>query len=416
MSQDAFYSDPEEDDFPTYVSIRPDWSDDRWIRRGGGKVMTFRRDTTETYVRRDSTPRKGSEFSRPIVTSVEEYDTPKRTIKIGYRKQRETLKSSGRFVGRPSTKHTISNELFERLQLYDMFGENTFDFEVQIGIVDPDAKHIGFNGRAVSYSGLFEKLTELGYSPLAPLLNENIIREVRRSLASTILSSIRHRGPKDSIARKVEVWARNVRDMVRDYIRGQNAIESKPSLEDSTIYIRNSRLKEHGDLYKYGTANALWESGTLESDITFKVIPLRKITLSPYERKVLKDIEDSKKGSKAAQKKATSADKKLKKGAKSIEKKQGRAAKNETFVDPIKKYRDEFWSKVYFVRGLLDKAGRRKQGLTYGQSVAIARERVEKVEKAGKPLSENMTEFKEAYARALDLAIAYGFDINNAFL
>lgn len=416
MSQDIFRINPEKDDFPTYVSIRPDWSDDRWIRRGGGKVMTFERDTTKTYVRRDSMPREGSEFSRPIVTSVEEYDTPKRTIKIGYRTQRETLKGSGRFVGRPSTKHTISNELFERLQLYDMFGENTFDFEVQIGIVDPDAKHVGFNGIAVPYSGMFRQLSGFGYSPLAPLLNENIIREVRRSLASTILSSIRHRGPKDSIARKVEVWARNVRDMVRDYIRGQNTIESKPALEDSTIYMRNSRVKYRSDLYKYGTANALWESGTLESDITFKVVPLRKITLSPYERKILKDIEDRAKKRREDKKKI---ERKIGRSAiKKDEKQKTARKKHASTVDDDASFKraraiidfDEArknLNRLVVKHGLFARIGRKDYHAAYD----LIERSADFNRKQNKPMSDMLTELDEAHTRAKMIAHTWGFEL-----
>lgn len=189
-------------------------------------------------------------------------------------------------------KERVPDRFEERLRKFELFGEKTYDFAVRIGITDPNAQHIGYNGRPVDYSALFAYLYALGFDPLAPLRDQSIVSNLEHHLAHVIYKTISEwkssGASHDTVTRHVESWARNIRDLVRDYIRGSISITPKADVSDSTVETRNSRLNSNGSLYKYGTANALWETGTLEKDITFKVIPLNKLTLFKKERDELK--------------------------------------------------------------------------------------------------------------------------------
>lgn len=389
-------------EFPTYISIRPDWSSGGKTRGLESRTMTFERVKTIIYTSEDYA---GMGIVAPKTKKTyRQYDKFHDTIDIGVgaTPKYPRINESGRTVGRPANREEDRN-FARRMMLYDAFGESQYDFEVRIGIMDPEANHIGYDGTPVSYEGLFKALGHLGYYPLAPLTDDNIMANLRRSLAAHIYSSIKGRGRHTSIAREVAAWARNIRDMVRDYLRGQNTIVPKDRLSPSTIYQRHSRQKNHGGLYKYGDANALWEAGTLESDISFEVIPIEggRVRLTPTDRKRMKEAEEAKKRKSEANRRVSDR--------KSPQSRiVGKSAKPTYGLD--NKNLNDADISLFKAASIIDRLGRKQKGLTYDQAFERANAKIKELKKSGIELPKVIAEYDAAFNRALEIAEAYHID------
>ena len=389
--------------YPTYISIRPDWSAGGKTRGLESRTMTFERVKTIIYTSEDYAG-MGAVVPKTKKT-YHQYDKFHDTIDIGIgaTPKYPRISESGRPVGRPANREEDRN-FARRMMLYDAFGESQYDFEVRIGITNPNASHIGYDGTAVPYDFLFHDLGVLGFYPLAPLEDKNIMANLRRSLAAHIYSSIKGRGRHTSIARQVAAWARNIRDMVRDYLRGQNTIVPKDRLSPSTIYQRHSRQKSNGGLYKYGDANALWEAGTLENDISFEVIPIEggRVRLKPGDRKRMKEAEDAKMRKSDAKRRVS--DRKTPQSS-SI----GKPAKP-TYGLNNKDLNDADIS-LFKAASIIDRLGRKQKGLTYDQAFERANLKIKELKKSGVKLPKVIAEYDEAFNRALEIAQAYHIDI-----
>ena len=388
--------------YPTYISIRPDWSAGGKTRGLASRTMTFERVKTIIYTSEDYA---GMGIVAPKTKKTyHQYDKFHDTIDIGVgaTPKYPRISESGRPVGRPANSEEDRN-FARRMMLYKSFGESQYDFEVRIGITDPNASHVGYDGTAVPYDFLFHDLGLLGYYPLAPLADKNIIANLRRSLAAHIYYSIKGRGRHTSIARQVEDWARNIRDMVRDYLRGQNTIVPKDRLSPSTIYQRHSRQKSHGGLYKYGDANALWEAGTLENDISFEVIPIEggRVRLKPGDRKRMREAEDAKMRKSEAKRRVS--DRKTPQN-----RSMGKPAKPTYGLDN-KELNDADIS-LFKAASIIDRLGRKQKGLTYEQAFERANLKIKELKKSGVELPEVIAEYDEAFNRALKIAEAYRVD------
>ena len=385
--------------FPTYISIRPDWSAGGKTRGLESRTMTFERVKTIIYTSEDYAGM--GIVAQKTKKTYHQYDKFHDTIDIGVgaTPKYPRISASGRPVGRQA-KSEVDRNFARRMMLYKSFGESQYDFEVRIGIVDPDAVHVGFDGTPVKYNWLFLELGTLGYYPLAPLADKNIMANLRRSLAAHIYSSIKGRGRHTSIAREVAAWARNIRDMVRDYLRGQNTIVPKDRLSPSTIYQRHSRQKNHGGLYKYGDANALWEAGTLESDISFEVIPIGG-RLTPADRKRVKEAEEAKKRKSEAKRRV--GDRKT-----SQSRSMGKPAKPTNGLD--NKDLNDADINLFKAASIIDRLGRKQKGLTYDQAFERANLKIKELKKSGIELPKVIAEYDEAFNRALEIAEAYHID------
>ena len=388
--------------FPTYISIRPDWSAGGKTRGLASRTMTFERVKTIIYTSKDYAG-KGI-VAQKTKKTYHQYDKFHDTIDIGVgaTPKYPRINESGRPVGRPANREEDRN-FARRMMLYDAFGESQYDFEVRIGIVDPHAVHVGFDGTPVKYNWLFLELGILGYYPLAPLADKNIMANLRRSLAAHIYSSIKGRGRHTSIKREVAAWARNIRDMVRDYLRGQNTIVPKDRLSPSTIYERHRRQKNHGGLYKYGDANALWEAGTLESDISFEVIPIEggRVRLTTTDRKRMKEAEDAKMRKSEAKRRV--GDRKISQ-SRSMEK-----PAKPTYGLDNKDLNDADIS-LFKAASIIDRLGRKQKGLTYDQAFERANLKIKELKKSGIKLPKVIAEYDKAFNRALEIAEAYHID------
>ena len=388
--------------FPTYISIRPDWSAGGKTRGLESRTMTFERVKTIIYTSEDYAGM--GIVAQKIKKTYHQYDKFHDTIDIGVgaTPKYPRISESGRPVGRQA-KSEVDRNFAQRMMLYKSFGESQYDFEVRIGIVDPDAVHVGFDGTPVKYNWLFLELGILGYYPLAPLADKNIMANLRRSLAAHIYSSIKGRGRHTSVARQVAVWARNIRDMVRDYLRGQNTIVPKDRLSPSTIYQRHSRQKSHGGLYKYGDANALWEAGTLESDISFEVIPIEggRIRLKPTDRKRMKEAE-------AAKMRKSDAKRRVSDRKTSQNSNMGKSAKPTKGLD--NKDLNDADINLFKAASIIDRLGRKQKGLTYDQAFERANAKIKELKKSGIELPEVVAEYDEAFNRAMEIAEAYHID------
>ena len=387
--------------FPTYISIRPDWSAGGKTRGLASRTMTFERVKTIIYTSEDYA---GMGTVAPkIKKTYRQYDKFHDTIDIGVgaTPKYPRISESGRPVGRPANSEEDRN-FARRMMLYKSFGESQYDFEVRIG-VDPDAVHVGFDGTPVVYKWLFLELGILGYYPLAPLADDNIMANLRRSLAAHIYSSIKGRGRHTSIAREVAAWARNIRDMVRDYLRGQNTIVTKDRLSPSTIYERHRRQKNHGGLYKYGDANALWEAGTLESDISFEVIPIKggRVRLEPGDRKRMKEAKDAKMRKSDAKRRVSDR-------SSPQSRSMGKPAKP-TYGLNNKDLNDADIS-LFKAASIIDRLGRKQKGLTYDQAFERANLKIKELKKSGIELPKVIAEYDKAFNRALKIAEAYHID------
>ena len=388
--------------FPTYISIRPDWSAGGKTRGLESRTMTFERVKTIIYTSEDYAG-KGT-VAPKIKKTYRQYDKFHDTIDIGVgaTPKYPRINESGRTVGRPANSEADRN-FARRMMLYKSFGESQYDFEVRIGIVDPDAVHVGFDGTPVVYKWLFLKLGVFGFYPLAPLADKNIMANLRRSLAAHIYSSIKGRGRHTSIAREVATWARNIRDMVRDYLRGQNTIVPKDGLSPSTIYQRHSRQKSNGGLYKYGDANALWEAGTLESDISFEVIPIEggRVRLKPGDRRRMKEAEEAKKRKSDAKRRVS--DRKT-----SQSRSMGKPAKTSEGLN--NKDLNDADVSLFKAASIIDRLGRKQKGLTYDQAFERANAKIKELKKSGIELPKVIAEYDAAFNRALEIAEAYHVD------
>ena len=388
--------------FPTYISIRPDWSAGGKTRGLESRTMTFERVKTIIYTSEDYA---GMGIVAPKTKKTyHQYDKFHDTIDIGVgaTPKYPRINESWRPVGRPAKREEDRN-FARRMMLYDAFGESQYDFEVRIGITDPDASHVGYDGTAVPYDFLFHVLGILGYYPLAPLADKNIRANLRRSLAAHIYSSIKGHGRHTSIARQVADWARNIRDMVRDYLRGQNTIVPKDRLSPSTIYQRHSRQKSNGGLYKYGDANALWEAGTLENDISFEVIPIKggRVRLKAGDLKRMKEAEDAKMRKSDAKRRIgdrkTSQSRIMGKPAKPTE-----GLNNKDLNDAD--------INLFKAASIIDILGRKQKGLTYDQAFERANLKIKELKKSGIKLPKVIAEYDKAFNRALEIAQAYHID------
>lgn len=173
-----------------------------------------------------------------------------------------------------------------RATIYSLFRQYAYDYEVKIG-VDPNDMHTNYRGDTVSYAGLFKALKDYDFHPLAPLEDDKTRERFERSLAALIYkevqSAIRSKVHKN-INHIISSWAINVRDYVRDYIRGSVSASAigKENLKDRTITGRRSKQRHYPKAtYRYGYANALWETGTLESAIkVLEVKAVRRMTSS----------------------------------------------------------------------------------------------------------------------------------------
>lgn len=220
---------------------------------------------------------------------------------------------------RMERKHKLTLPVIRRLHgavpsavLYALFRQYAYDYDVKIG-VDPDDVHHNYRGDGVSYVGLFSKLKEYGYDPLAPLREGQDARvRFERSLGaliySEVQSAIKGKRPKN-MNHVISSWAINARDYIRDYIRG--GVSTKKRLKDSTIIERTYKMhgkSENPPTYKYGLANALWETGELESNI--RVLEVRATKRLAYASKKIREAaeKEGKRRKDARRKKAEDAD------------------------------------------------------------------------------------------------------------
>ena len=390
-------------ELPTYISIRPDWSSSARVRDVEKKVLTFERVKTFSYTTDDWTDTR---YGIPISeTNTRLYKKPKDVISISERRlpSYPHIGKGWRFPGRPR-KDTADAKFAQKARLYEIFGTSQFDFEVRVGIINPEANHVGYDGKPVSYEALFKALGILGFYPLAPLKDKKIIGDLRKGLTSTIYSAIKNRGRHDSIKRKVETWARDVRDMVRDYLRGQNTIVPKETLMASTIYARQWKQAHDGSLYKYGDANALWESGTLESDITFEVISLEggRVQLSPNERKRIDDRrrKDALKASRDAERRRADT--------RNVEKKKEEHIS--TPSTPVNE-RTQFTEYRLWLETMIAKSGFKRINGSYISAYDEVSQKLRARELAGVTLNANQKKFLEVYPRARKIAEAYDFTL-----
>lgn len=185
-----------------------------------------------------------------------------------------------------------------RATIYSLFRQYAYDYEVKIGVA-PDDTHTNYRGDTVSYAGLFKALKDCKYYPLAPLQKDDIRERFERSLAALIYrevqSAIRSKTHKN-MNHVISSWAINVRDYVRDYIRGSVSAVGKNNLKDRTMVERRSKQRHHPKAtYKYGYANALWETGELESHINvLEVKAVRRLTSSKLAMLGKKEAEAEK--------------------------------------------------------------------------------------------------------------------------
>jgi len=264
------FDSAEVESFPTFVTLRPNYD------RCGLKYRNFKdKDITYSkggsYIRHDAVKSKHTGLYYEKNVSVKSKTIRTRT---------ETEKTF--FI--PSLGVSGRNKRRNQDRIYELFGSSTYDFAVIIG-VEPERMHDGLMG-SCSYSKLFACLDALGYDPLAPLHDQQLLSKFEHKLAAFIYAEAKKmRENKDyssSMKRKVEAWARNVRDYVRDYIMGGDVPVFKDSPAHNTIQSRISRSKKNGGLYKFGIMNALYETGALCADIkVIDVVPIHRIVKPP---------------------------------------------------------------------------------------------------------------------------------------
>lgn len=219
--------------------------------------------------------------------------------------------------------HHLSETIYPRLgEIHLTFGNRkmktirltnrSFDVRLVIGIVDrygrerPYDMHLSASGESIAYSDLISYLRRDGYDPLLPvrfkdfqngiakMMGDEICKQIERYMTfaldskGEIKSSNFTRETSLSVNTRLKRIADSARDKVRDYIAGG----VKPPLADSTINTRNWRHKRDGRLYKHGIETALWETGTLASNI--KAFIVGKIHWSDIINSIIRNIEQDK--------------------------------------------------------------------------------------------------------------------------
>ena len=267
----------EESSAQTFVTLRADYSANR------SKARRFY-DTTFSYQKTDGKYIRHDPVKGMISLLVKKVEMQSKSLK--------TRVEQKKMLYVPSLGSKGRGKNFSRDVVLELFGSYTFDFAVVIG-VDPDRIHYSYDGRnAITYQSLFEYLEKDGYDPLAPLHDPNTIERLQRQLAAYIYDTVQNMRKGivkgSSVKRQVEKWARNIRDYVRDYIRGGVPAIPKDRPEPSTVYERRWKQKKNPGLYKYGLMNSLWETGQLEMAIdVLDVRPISRIIIPPKKKSII---------------------------------------------------------------------------------------------------------------------------------
>lgn len=157
--------------------------------------------------------------------------------------------------------------------------ENAQDYQwgIMIGCLN-DTIHDGVTG-SLDYFSLFQALSSKGYDPLRPIRGTKAIEYVGRKLGDMIYHGSRNNHARAWIERRIESYARDIQDFVKDYIYGSMAVPSfgsgqaaKAPLGKSTISTRWGKLKSDSSLYggEGGIEEPLYETGNLFRSIRYR--------------------------------------------------------------------------------------------------------------------------------------------------
>lgn len=162
------------------------------------------------------------------------------------------------------------NRIYESAQDYQ--------WGIMIGCIN-DTVHDGVAG-PLDYFSLFQILSSKGYDPLRPIRGPKAIEHIGRKLGDMIYHGSRNNHARAWIERRVESYAIEIQDFVKDYIYGSVAVPSfgdgqtaKAPLDKSTISTRWGKLKSDPSLYggEGGVEEPLYETGDLFESIRYRI-------------------------------------------------------------------------------------------------------------------------------------------------
>lgn len=169
------------------------------------------------------------------------------------------------------TRRTVEDSVYSKTKrnkfyLNKVFTKRQFGLSVRVGFLHPDEPHGTWGGhkKLINYRSLIAALMFRGYDPLMPLRDMAYINKIRTAMGRECGEALNNGRPFEPILRK---YGKEMEGYVYEYIIGG----IKPSLDKTTITIRQSRKNAGYADYPAGIEEPLVETGELANEVSYDI-------------------------------------------------------------------------------------------------------------------------------------------------